>query len=96
MFMFFLNAVPFLVSLQFYIVGFLILYGLVGVICLDDKAYRIISAIGVILGFLTVILAAFLASKPVVIAIIIGVLVIVEGVLFIVIGRSKSLIEKYG
>ena len=71
MFMFFLNAVPFLVSLQFYIVGFLmIIYGLVGIIFLDDKVYRIISGIGLILGILTVILAAFLAAQPIVIAVI--------------------------
>ena len=74
----------------------MILYGLIGVIYLDDKAYRIISAIGLILGILTVILAAFLASQPIVIAVIIGVLLIVEGASLIVIGRSKSLIDKYG
>ena len=97
MFLFFLNAVPFLVSLQFYIAGFLmILYGLMGIIFMNDKKSTIISAIGLILGILTVALAVFAASQPILIAIIIGALLIVDGVFLLVIGGSETLIENYG
>ena len=62
-FMFFLNALPFLVSLQFYIVGFLmIFYGILGIIYLDDKSYIALSVIGLILGILNIVLAVFAAS----------------------------------
>ena len=95
--MFFLNAVPFLVSLQFYIIGFLmIFYGLMGAIYIQEKSFRIRSVLAVILGILTVILATFAATQPVIIAIIIGVFLIIDGVFLLVIGSSKSLIEKYG
>jgi uncharacterized membrane protein HdeD (DUF308 family) len=97
MFMFFLNALPFLVSLQFYIVGFLLmLYGLIGIIFLKDKKQVIVSAIGLLLGILTVVLSVFAASQPVLIAIIIGTLLIVDGVFLLVIGGSETLIENYG
>ena len=97
MFLFFLNAVPFLVSFKFYIVGFLlILSGLMGIIFMGDKKYVIRSAIGLILGILTVALAAFAASQPVLIAIIIGVFLIVDGIFLLVVGGSKNLIENYG
>lgn len=94
-FMFFLNALPFLVSLQFYIIGFLmIVYGLLGVIYLDDKKYAILSAISILLGILTVALAVIAASQPVLTAVIIGVFVIVDGVFVLVMGKSEELIQK--
>lgn len=97
MFMFFLNALTFLASLQFYIVGIIMMaYGLVGFLYLSEKKYTIYSLIILILGILTVVVAAFLASQPILIAILIGITLIVEGAFFIVIGRSMKLIETYG
>lgn len=96
-FMFFLNALPFLISLQFYIVGFiLVVYGILGAIYLKDKKLTIISIIGIILGIITIALAVFAASQPVLIAILIGVLLIIEGVALFVVGKSLTLIETYG
>ncbi len=97
MFMFFLNALTFLTSLQFYIVGIIMMaYGIVGLLYLSGKQYTIYSAIMLILGILTVVIAAFLASQPILIAVLLGVTLIVEGAFFIVIGRSMKLIETYG
>ena len=49
-----------------------------------------------ILGILTIVFAAFLSSQPILIAVLVGVALLVEGVFLIVVGRSKTLIEKYG
>lgn len=96
-FMFFLNALPFLVSFQFLIIGFIMMfYGLLGIIFLDDKKHIVLSIITFIFGILIVALAYFAASQTFLIAVIIGALLIVDGVFALVIGSSKSLIEKYG
>ncbi len=94
-FMILLNALPFLVSLQFYIIGILLMaYGLIGIPYLDRK-YRLRSIAIFILGILIVLLAFFAATQPVLIAVIIGVLFIVEGIFIIVIEDSLSLATKY-
>ena len=95
LFIFFLNALTFLTSLQFYIVGILLaVYGVVGLIYLEGK-YKIYSIVILVLGILNILLATFFASQPVLIAVLIGVALVVEGVFVLVIGSSKSLIEKY-
>ena len=96
-FLFFLNALPFLVSFQFYIIGFLmIFYCILGIIFLKDKKYTILSVIGLILGILIVALAVFAATQPVLVAIIVGVFLIIDGVILLVWGKSVELIEQYG
>lgn len=65
------------------------------VMFLKDRNSAILSAITIILGIITVLLAVFAASQPILIAIIIGALLIVHGVFALVIGSSRSLIEKY-
>ena len=96
MFIFFVNALTFLVSLQFYIIAILMMvYGIVGVFYLDGK-YKIYSIIILILGILNAILAAFFASQPILIAILIGVALIIEGVFILVVDSSMTLIEKSG
>lgn len=71
-------------------------YGILGIIYLNDKSYIALSVIGLILGILNIVLAVFAASQPFLIAVIIGALLIVDGVIVLVVGRSKSLIEEYG
>ena len=94
LFIFFINALTFLGSLQFYIVGIIMMvYGLMGVFFLDAK-HKIYSIIVLILGILVVIFAAFLASQPLLIAILIGVALIIEGVFLFVMGKSMKLIEQ--
>ena len=68
-------------------------YGLMGVFFLDAK-HKIYSIIVLILGILVVIFAAFLASQPILIAILIGVALIIEGVFLFVMGKSMKLIEQ--
>lgn len=69
-------------------------YGLIGIPYLDKK-YRNRSIAIFILGILTVLVAFLLATQPVLIAILIGVAFIVEGIFIIVIEDSLSIAEKY-
>lgn len=95
-FMFFLNALPFLFSLQFFIIGFLMMfYGILGIAYLAGAAYKLLSVTGLILGIVIVALTLFLASQPIIIAVIIGAFLIIDGVCLLVVGSSESLIEKY-
>ena len=73
----------------------MMVYGIVGVFYLDGK-YKIYSIIILILGILNAILAAFFASQPILIAILIGVALIIEGVFILVVDSSMTLIEKSG
>ena len=95
-FMFFLNALPFLFSLQFFIIGFLMMfYGILGIAYLAGAAYKLLSVTGLILGIVIVALTLFLASQPIIIAVIIGAFLIIDGVCLLVVGSTESLIEKY-
>lgn len=97
LFIFSLNALTFLTSLQFYIIGIIMaVYGFVGMFCLDGGKNKLYSIIILILGILIIVFAAFLSSQPILIAVLVGVALLVEGVFLIIVGRSKTLIEKYG
>lgn len=96
-FMFFLDALSFIVSFQFYIIGFILMvYGILGMLLLDGKKYTILSLVILLLGILIVAVAVFAASQPVLIAIIIGVTLIVDGVFILVMDNSMTLINEYG
>ena len=97
LFIFSLNALTFLTSLQFYIIGIIMtVYGLVGMIYLAGGKNKFYSLIILILGILVIVFAAFLSSQPILIAVLVGVALLVEGVFLIVVGHGESLIEKYG
>ena len=68
-------------------------YGFVGIFYLDGKN-KISAILFLILGILVVVFAAFLASQPILIAVLVGVALMIEGAFLMVIGRSVSLIEK--
>ena len=96
-FMIFLNAISFIVSFQFYIIGIiLVAYGLIGILYLNEKTLKIRSALLLILGIITIILAAFAATQPIIIAIILGVALIIEGAFILVLDKSMDMIERYG
>ena len=82
LFIFEINALSFLISLQFYIIGFiLIAYGIIGAI--SGGRVPIISAlIGILLGIIAIILAILSMSQPIYLAIIIGIYLIIQGIMF--------------
>ena len=83
LFIFSIDALSFLIGLQFYIVGFImIIFGILGIIS-KEKVSIFTSLLTIIMGIIAVCLAAFSMSEPIFIAIIIGICLIIEGVEFI-------------
>ncbi len=73
----------------------MIFYGLLGLAYLKGQKYKAISIMSFIFGIITIALAVLAASQPYILAIIIGALLIIHGIILLVIGGTESLIEKY-
>ena len=81
LFLFYLDALSFLIGLQLYIVGFIMIaFGLVGVLYPEEGMPRFGFAITLLMGILSIIVAAFSLAQPTAIAIIIGIVLIIEGI----------------
>jgi uncharacterized membrane protein HdeD (DUF308 family) len=80
LFIFYLDAISFLVGMQFYIVGFImIVFGIAGLFSKVTRVSTFSSLLVLIMGILAIALAIFAISQPVYIAIIIGIVLIIEG-----------------
>lgn len=85
LFIFYVDIVSFLVGVQFYLIGFiLILFALSGLISRPNTKSTLISVLIFILGIVSIALAAFSIAEPAVIATIIGVVLIIVGVFLII------------
>lgn len=85
LFIFYVDIVSFLVGVQFYLIGFiLILFALSGLISRPNKKSTAISVLILILGIVSIALAAFSIAEPAIIATIIGAVLIIEGVFLII------------
>ena len=83
-FIFFFDALSFLVGFQFYIIGFIMIaFGITGLISRFSKISAFSSIIVLIMGVVLIALGAFAVKEPIFIAIIIGVVLIIEGVSFL-------------
>ncbi|MBQ2653409.1 MAG: DUF308 domain-containing protein [Methanobrevibacter sp.] len=81
LFIFYIDALSFLIGLQFYIVGFImIIFGITGVLSKMTRFSTFTSILVLIMGIVAIALAAFAVSQPIYIAIIIGIVLIIEGV----------------
>lgn len=81
LFIFYIDALSFLVGLQFYIVGFImIVFGITGLLSPMTRFSRFTSVLVLIMGILAIVLGAFALNQPVYIAIIIGIVLIIEGI----------------
>lgn len=79
LFMFFIDAVSFLVGFQFYIIGFImILFGIVGIIS-ESKVSKLTSLIILLVGIVAIALAVFSVTQPIYAAILIGICLIILG-----------------
>ena len=84
LFMFYINAISFLVAFQFYIVGFImILFGITGLISRASKISNFTSILVLLMGIVAIALAVFAGNNPLYLAIIIGVVLIIEGVAYL-------------
>ena len=85
LFTFFVDAVSFLVSLQFYIIGIvMIAVGICGLIAKNDGKAKLMAVLVIILGVVCFFIAAFAMAEPLYIAIIVGIVLVLEGILMLI------------
>lgn len=83
-FIFYLDAISFLVGFQFYIVGFImIVFGITGLISKVNRISAFTSILVLLMGIVSIALAVFALNQPIYIAIIIGIVLIIEGASFL-------------
>lgn len=81
LFIFYIDALSFLIGLQFYIVGFImIVFGIAGLLSKVSRTSIFSSVLVLIMGILAIAIAIFTIEQPIYIAIIIGVALIIEGI----------------
>ena len=81
LFIFYIDALSFLIGLQFYIVGFImIIFGVAGLLSKMTRISTFTSILVLLMGIVAIALAVFALSEPIYIAIIIGIVLIIEGV----------------
>ena len=93
LFLFYINALSFITGIQFYIVGFImIVFGITGLISKMNRISAFTSILVLIMGIVAIALAIFIVAialaifalnQPIYIAIIIGVVLIIEGITMI-------------
>ena len=81
LFIFYIDALSFLVAIQFYLIGFiLIIFGIIGLLSRISAFYLFTSILIFVMGIISIALGAFAWAQPMYIAIIIGLILIIEGV----------------
>lgn len=81
LFMYRIDALSFMVGFQFYLVAFVLIFvGIMGIFSGPEIKSKIASLLILILGIITVFLAAFSMSQPIFVAILVGVSLIIEGI----------------
>lgn len=81
LFIYRIDALSFMIGFQFYLVAFVLIFiGLMGVFTGPVLSSKITSLLILILGIITVFLAAFSMSQPLFVAIFVGISLIIEGI----------------
>ena len=81
LFIFYIDALSFLVAIQFYIVGFImIVFGIAGLFSHMTSTSTLSSLLVLLMGIIAIALGIFAINEPVYIAIIIGIVLIIEGI----------------
>lgn len=84
LFIFYIDAISFLVAIQFYIVGFImIVFGIIGLISKSTKIPTFTSVLVLIMGIVAIALGIFAGNNPIFLAIVIGVVLILEGIAYL-------------
>ena len=85
LFIFAINALSFLISLQFYIIGFImIIFGITGLLSRINTATIFTSIVVLLMGIISIALAVYALNQPIFIAVILGLGLIIEGVTFLI------------
>ena len=84
LFIFHIDALSFIVGFQFYLIAFVLIFiGIAGIFSGPDAKAKVISLLILIMGIITIFLAAFSIANPLFVAILVGISLIFEGVSFI-------------
>ena len=84
LFIYKIDALSFLVAYQFFLIAFvLILIGIFGIFFAPDTTSRLISVLVLILGIVAFYLAFASIAQPLYVAVIVGICLIMEGILFL-------------
>jgi uncharacterized membrane protein HdeD (DUF308 family) len=84
LFIYEISALSFIFAYQFYLVAFVLIFaGISGIFFAADTTSRLISVLLLILGIVAVYLAFISIAQPLYVAIIFGISLIMEGVLFL-------------
>jgi uncharacterized membrane protein HdeD (DUF308 family) len=91
LFIYRIDALSFIVGYLFYLVGFiLILVGIFGIVFSFESISRLASVLILILGIVAVYLAFISLAQPLYVAIIVGICLIMEGIVFLTTGVAES------
>lgn len=84
LFIFYLNAISFIVAYQFYVVGFImIIFGISALLSKTGRISNFTSILVLLMGIVAIALAIFAGNNPIYLAIIIGVVLIIEGIAYL-------------
>ena len=84
LFMFYINAISFLVAFQFYIVGFImIIFGIAGLVSHVSRISNFTSILVLLMGIVAIALGTFAGNNPLYLAIVIGIVLILEGIAYL-------------
>lgn len=85
LFIFYINAISFIVAFQFYIIGFImILLGIMGLLSKVNRISNFTSILILLMGIVAIALAVFAGNNPIYLAIIIGIVLIIEGINYLI------------
>ncbi len=80
-FIFYIDALSFLVGIQFYLIGFiLIILSITGLVSRMSSISVFTSILVLIMGIVAIALAAFAMTQPIYLAVIIGAVLIIDGI----------------
>lgn len=84
LFIFYINAISFLVAFQFYIVGFImIIFGIAGLVSKVSRISNFTSILVLLMGIVAIALGVFAGENPIFLAIVIGIVLIIEGIAYL-------------
>ena len=84
LFIFYLDAVSILVSLEFYIIGIIMLItGISGLFVNEDGKSKFVAVLIIIMGIISFLIAVYALAEPLYIAILVGIVLILEGILML-------------
>lgn len=91
LFIYEIDALSFIVAYQFYLIAFVLMFiGIFGIFFALDTISRLTSVLILILGIVAVYLAFTSIAQPLYVAIIVGICLIMEGILFLASGIAES------